>query len=344
MQQWLIYGATGYTGELIATRAAAQGSRPILAGRNEATLRALAERLNCPYRVVGLGDADQLDAALEGVNVVLHCAGPFSRTAAPMVDACLRTRTHYLDITGEIAVLEALAARDEAAQRAGVMILPGVGFDTVPTDCLAVYLAQRLEDATHLTLAFAGTKTWSHGTTLTSLENAGQGAVRRGGTLESVPAAWKTRDIEFGGATRTCVTIPWGDLTTAFHSTRIPNIEVYLAASAHLRRQLRMSRYVGALLRTWPLQSALASLVPQGGPDEAARTNGQCYIWGRVENASGKAVEAQLRTPDAYHLTMLTALLIVGRVIRGDAPVGFQTPAKAYGPDLILEVEGTVRH
>lgn len=344
MNAWLIYGANGYSGELIAEHAVARGDRPILAGRNETEIRALAERLNCPYRIVGLGDAGQLRDAVHDVDVVLHCAGPFSRTGAPMVDACLDARTHYLDITGEFEVLEALAARDAAAKQSGVMLMPGCGFDVVPTDCLAVHLARRLPDATHLTLAFAGSLALSHGTTLTSLENIGRGAVRRNGQIVPVPAAWKTRDIDFGGETRTCVTIPWGDLSTAFHSTGIPNIEVFLAAPAQVRRSMKMSRYLGGLLRTRPVQRLLESRVPKGGPDEAIRATAQTHIWGKVENASGDSVEAQLRTPEAYRLTTLTAALIARRVASGDAPVGFQTPAKAYGPDLILEIEGTVRH
>jgi len=343
MNNVLIYGASGYTGALIAERAAAHGARPILAGRSRAKLQPLAERLSCPFRIVGLEDAKQLAEALEGVDVVLNCAGPFSRTAAPLVDACLRTRTHYLDITGEIDVLEALAARSEAAQRAGVMLLPGVGFDVVPSDCLAVHLAQRLPDPTRLTLAFAGSGKLSHGTTVTSIEHLGAGAVRKDGKIVSVPAAWKTMDVDFAGLTRTCVTIPWGDVSTAFYSTGIDNIEVFMAVPAALRHFLKASRYLGRLLRAEPVQRFLKSRVPAGGPDEAARTTGETRLWGQVENARGARLEAQLRTPDGYQVTVLTALLIAERAARGDAPVGFQTPAKAYGPDLILEVEGTSR-
>jgi short subunit dehydrogenase-like uncharacterized protein len=341
MDNVLIYGATGYTGELIAARAASLGAKPILAGRNSAKVQALAERLGCPYRVVGLDDAAKLDAALAGVDVVLHCAGPFASTAAPMVDACLRTATHYLDIAGEIEVFEALAARDAAAKRAGVMLMPGVGFDVVPTDCLAVYLSQQLKDATHLTLAFSGSTRLSHGTAVTSIENVGRGMIRQQGELVQVPAASQTRDIDFDGQTRTCITIPWGDVSTAFHSTGIPNVEVLIAMPAGLRAFFKASRVLGPLLRAAPVQHFLKSRVPEGGPDEAARTAGQTRLWGKVTNARGDSVEAHLRTAEGYQVTMLTALLIAGRAARGDAPLGFQTPAKAYGPELILEIEGT---
>ncbi len=343
MDNVLVYGAAGYTGALIAERAVARGARPILAGRSRAKIQPLAERLGCSQRIVALDDEKKLVEALEGVDVVLHCAGPFSRTAAPMVDACLRTKTHYLDITGEIGVFEALAARSEAAQAAGVMLMPGVGFDVVPTDCLAVHLARRLDDATRLTLAFAGSSKLSHGTTVTSIEHLGTGAVRRDGKIVSVPAAWKTMDVDFEGLIRTCVTIPWGDVSTAFYSTGIGNIEVFAAAPSGLRRFLKVSRYLGGLLRTAPMQRFLESRVPEGGPDEATRTTGETRLWGKVENDRGETVEAHLRTPEGYQVTVTTALMVAERAARGDAPVGFQTPAKAYGPDLILEVEGTSR-
>ncbi len=344
MDNVLIYGASGYTGGLIAERAVAEGGRPVLGGRAEQKIRPLAERLSCPHRVFGLDDRGRLDAALDGVDVVLHCAGPFSQTASQMVEACLRTKTHYLDITGEIDVFEALAASDERAKKVGIMLMPGVGFDVVPTDCLAVYLAQQLEDATHLTLAFkSSSPQLSHGTTLVSIESIGSGAVRQDGKIVQVPPAWRTMDINFDGQLETCVTIPWGDVSTAFYSTGIPNIEVYLAAPPQMYRAFKASRYLGGLLRTRPLQRFLKSRVPPGGPDEATRKNAHVRLWGKVTNAGGRSVQAQLRTPEGYQLTMLTALISARRAAGGDAPVGFQTPAKAYGPGLILEVAGTSR-
>src|SRR4051812_14952024 len=171
-----------------------------------------------------------MDAAVGEVAAVLHCAGPFSHTSRPMADACLRTKTHYLDITGEAAVIESLAARDEEAKRSGVMLLPCVGFDVVPTDCLAAHLKRRLPSATRLALAIQGIGRISRGTATTMVENINRGGlIRRGGKLQSVPAAWKTREIDFGRGPRSATTIPWGDVATAFYSTGIPNIVVYAA-------------------------------------------------------------------------------------------------------------------
>ena len=225
---FLLYGANGYTGELMTRFAAERNLKPILAGRNETKIKELADKFAMPYRIFSLDETQKLDSALQETEFVLHCAGPFSLTSDKMVEACLRNKKHYTDITGEIAVFEAMAARDEQAKEAGIMLMPGVGFDVVPSDCLAKYLKDRLPTADRLTLAFYGMGKISHGTQTTMTMNMGNGgAVRRDGTITKVPSAWKTRKIDFGETIEKGVTIPWGDVATAFYSTGIPNIEVY---------------------------------------------------------------------------------------------------------------------
>src|SRR5688500_7482752 len=250
MPRPLIYGATGYTGRLISSLAPSYGLRPVLAGRNPAAVAQLAGSLGLDHRAASLDNPQRLDELLTGIDVVLHCAGPFSRTARPMADACLRNRVHYLDITGEIEVMEMLAARDAEARSAGVMLMPGTGFDVVPSDCLALYLKQRMPKATSLQLAIRGTGALSHGTASTMLEHRARGGmVRRNGKLTSVPPAWRTRTIDFGdGKLSRGVTIPWGDVATAFYTTGIPNIEVYAAVPRVTRMAVRASRYLGWLL------------------------------------------------------------------------------------------------
>src|SRR5262245_60401783 len=236
MPGFLIYGANGYTGALIARAAVVRGHRPVLAGRNAETLAALAAELGVEYRVFALDVPGQVAAEISGMQAVLHCAGPFAHTYSPMADACLHAGVHYLDITGEVAVFEGLVARSAAAQAAGVMLLPGVGFDVVPSDCLAAHLKRRLPSATHLALGFQSLGRVSRGTATTMAENIHRGGlVRRDGVLRRVPAAWKTRVIDFGTGPVKAITIPWGDLSTAFHSTAIPNIEVYMAAPLGMR-------------------------------------------------------------------------------------------------------------
>lgn len=346
--QFLIYGANGYTGELTARIASEQGLRPLLAGRNAAQVAALADRLGLPYRVAALDNAAALDALLQDVAVVLHCAGPFIYTAQPMVDACLRNRVHYLDITGEIAVFETLATRSDEAKRMGVMLLPGAGFDVVPSDCLAAHLAQRLPSATRLTLGIRALGKLSRGTALTGVEallRGEDGLVRKAGKLTPVPVAWKTRTIDFGKGPRPAVLMPWGDVATAYHSTGIPNIEVYMSFPPATVRAMKVSRYVGWLARLPGVADLLRGRVRSGapGPTDAERAQGLSLLWGRVEDDAGRAVEARLRTPEGYTLTALTSLLIVRKVLAGQVKPGYQTPSRAYGPDLILEIPGVER-
>lgn len=346
--QFLIYGANGYTGELTARAAVQQGLRPILAGRNQAQIAAIADRLDLPYRSASLDDAAALDQLLQDVAVVLHCAGPFVYTAQPMVDACLRNHVHYLDITGEIAVFETLAARYDEARRAGVMVLPGVGFDVVPSDCLAAHLAQRLPSATRLMLGIRALGKLSRGTALTGVEallRGEGGLVRKDGNLTPVPIAWKTRTIDFGKGLRPAVLMPWGDVATAYHSTGIPDIEVYMSFPPATVRAMKASRYVGWLARLPGVADLVRERVRSGapGPTDAERAQGLSLLWGRVEDDAGHAAEARLRTPEGYTLTALTSLLIVRKVLDGQVKPGYQTPSRAFGPDLILEIPGVER-
>src|SRR5271166_6071412 len=226
----LLYGATGFTGKLIAREARAKGADVVLAGRNPNTLKAVAKKFDLPWRAFDLADRTRLEGALKGVSVVLNAAGPFSATARPMAEACLTQSAHYLDITGEIDVFEALFARNAEAKRAGVTLFPGVGFDVVPSDCLAAHLKRRLPDATHLTLYLSAGFNVSRGTAKTAIEGIADGArARRNGRLIML-ARPDTGSCDFGRGLRPTIQIPWGDVSTAFHSTGIPNIEVHVEA------------------------------------------------------------------------------------------------------------------
>lgn len=342
---FLIYGANGYTGELITRFAADRGMKPIIAGRNEAAIKSIAEKYGFEYRTFALDETEKLDAALNEVAMVLHCAGPFSLTSKAMGEACLRTKTHYTDITGEIAVFEACAAADQKAKDAGIMVMPGVGFDVVPSDCLAMHLKDRLPSATNLTLAWYGLGRMSHGTQATMTMNVGKGgAVRRDGKIMPVPAAWRTREIDFGnGVVKTGVTIPWGDVSTAYHSTGIPNIEVYSVIPGDGIRLMKISRYLGWLLATKFVQKYLQRNIPPGGPSDHERMRGKTLLWGEATDGDGNRVEARMQAPEGYTVTAIAALNIAEKIMAGNFTPGYQTPAKAYGADLILEIPGVER-
>lgn len=340
---WLIYGANGYTGELVAREAAARGLRPVLAGRRREAVEPLARELGCEARAFALDDVAAVRQGLRDVRAVLHCAGPFIRTWRPMAEACLEAGVHYLDVTGEIPVFEALAARDGEARRCGVTLLPGVGFDVVPSDCLAAHLKRRLPSATSLTLAFTISVGPSRGTARTALENLDRGGlVRRGGALTPVPAAWRRRRIDFGRGPRPAVSIPWGDVSTAFHSTGIPDIEVYMAMPGAAITALRLGRPFLPLFRSPRLRGWLLRRYETGppGPTAEQRARGFSVVWGEARDRQGAAVSSRLRGPEGYTLTVHSSLAAVARVLQGEAPPGFQTPSRAFGPDFVLDLGG----
>jgi short subunit dehydrogenase-like uncharacterized protein len=344
--QFLIYGATGFTGKLTARTAKERGLRPILAGRNEAKLKAIAQSLDLPYVVFELSDAAALDAALGQVYAVLHIAGPFSATSKPMADACLRTGTHYLDITGEIDVFEALAQRDAEARKAGIMLLPGVGFDVVPSDCLALHLKQRLPDAADLKLYIGGLNAVSRGTAKSMMEAVPLGArVRRNGSIITLPTRPNETSCDFGEGPTPTIVIPWGDVSTAYYSTKIPNIEVRMAATPQIRAGANMPSFARKIIGTLLVQSLLKARIDRmpEGPNEDVLRTGYRILVGAVTNARGETAWARLRTSQGYLLTAQTGTEIARRAVAGEAKPGFQTPSLVFGSDFILKFEGTRR-
>jgi short subunit dehydrogenase-like uncharacterized protein len=339
----LIYGANGFTGALIAERARDRGLRPILAGRSREAIEALGTRLGLPVRVFDLAAPEALGEGLRDVRLVLHCAGPYSKTSRPMVDACLRAGAHYLDITGESAVLEAVLARDAEARAAGVVLLPAVGFDVVPTDCMAARLHAELPDATSLELAFSGGDMRpSPGTAKTAVEGLHVGAlVRQDGRIVALRAP-RTRDLPFPGGSRFGMSIPWGDLVTAYHSTGIPNITVYTTMSRRVARLAPMLHFWAPILRMPATVRFLQKRVEKraSGPTPEARRSTRMSIWGRVENSAGVGVEGHLEVPEGYELTVLAALESAVRVARGDVSPGATTPSRAFGADFVTTLPG----
>lgn len=341
--RWMLYGANGYTGRLMAEAAVARGLRPLLAGRNAEALKALAEPLGLEWKAIELTDSAGLRESLREIDAVMHCAGPFSATCAPMLEACLASGTHYLDITGEIDVFAHCHSNDARARQAGVLVLPGAGFDVVPTDCLAAQLKQDLPDATHLVLAFEAGGGPSPGTAKTSVEGLGKGGrVRENGELKRVPLAWKMRYFEREGEQRSAMTIPWGDVCTAYFSTGIPNIEVYMAVPPATIRRVRRLRLLGPLLGLKPVQEFLKRQVERKvrGPSDASRERSATWVWGEATNARGQRVARRLRTPNGYTLTVDAALGIIGRLAQGEVPSGFHTASQLMGADYIGHLPG----
>ncbi|MCI2420827.1 saccharopine dehydrogenase NADP-binding domain-containing protein [Saccharopolyspora sp. K220] len=340
---WMIYGASGYTGRLVADLAIARGERPVLAGRDPAKIAAFATPRGLPYRIFDLDDPDVVAAGLRDIDVVAHCAGPFSETSAPMVRGCLRAGVHYLDITGEIDVFEAVFAHHEDARRVGVVLLPGSGFDVVPTDCLAAMVAAELPTATSLDLAFHASGGISGGTLKSALEGAALGGrARIDGEIRTVPLAWRRREVPFPSGRRKVTALPWGDVSSAYRSTGISTITTF----AHLpgldlagRRSSRLSQVVMRSHVVQQLGKAAIGAVVRG-PGRATRSRSWVEVYAEATAPDGTSVSAALIGPDTYDLTADAVLRAVS-ALRSEPPApGAHTPATAFGADFVRRLHG----
>lgn len=368
----LIYGVTGYVGGLISRAAAAAGLPHLAAGRDLAQVMAHADPLMLPARTFSLSDPAKVGRALGDVAVVLNAAGPFAETALPLAEACVRAGAHYLDLADEVPELEAIRRLDARAREAGIMLLPGVGVGVLPTDALAARLKRRLPSAVRLRLALETVGGMSRGSLRTLFRDLRRsaGVKRRGGELVPARAGEERLVLDLGGGRRVAVTDPWrGDLASAWWSSVYPEIDVYAVHPAWLSwlgspRWLSSPRRLGSprsprWLPRWGLASPVLALLASragqalvrraialrpAGPAEAELAAGLTRIWAQAEDAAGHRVTARLRGPERHLFTARTALWVAERVLAGRLRVGFQTPATAYGPDLVdrlvEEVEG----
>lgn len=336
--KWMIYGANGYTGKLVAQQAKQRELTPVLAGRNGEAIHKLAGELELPSCVVNLNDTEALQQALSDIDLVVHCAGPFEVTAKPMIEACLASKTHYVDITGELSVFEYAHAQHERAAAAGIVLCPGVGFDVIPTDCVAAKLKQKLPDATHLALGFDSASRMSRGTAKTSVRRLGEGgAVRDNGTITTVPLAYRTREIDFGNGNKFAMTIPWGDVSTAFYTTGIPNIEVYIPASPKLVSKLKKLNWLRWLLRLESVKNFLEKKVEKqpAGPSDKQLEQANTYVWGEAHNAAGDTETLRVQVLNGYKLTSMGAIDVAMHIVSQQPAGGYYTPALLCGDQLV---------
>lgn len=341
--RWMLYGATGYTGKLIAAAAREAGLEPTLAGRDASKVRALAEPLGLPWVAFGLDDPATVDRHLDGHAFVLHAAGPFAATSAPMVDACLRTSTHYMDLTGEAPVVSAVLARNEEARARDVLLVPGVGCDVVPSNCLATALAAQMPDAMHLELVCNFSASPSRGTLNTIIEQIPHpGLIIRDGRLEPVRHGKHTRRFELDGRRHAALAAPWGDLPAAFHATGIPNVTVSMSLPGPLVAYAQAFGWAAPMAGHPWIQSLLrraAASMPEG-PDAATREGGRLTWWGEIMNADGRRLTGRADIPDPYSFTVLVAMAAVESLGRGVTVRGAVPPARAFGTDFLTTIPG----
>lgn len=347
---WMLYGAYGYTGVLLAEEAVKRGHKPLLAGRNAEKLARLAERLGLQYVAFDVDDEAKIAKHLARVKLVLHSAGPFTQTAAPMRKACLIAGVHYLDITGEIKVFEQTFQQDVLAKQRGILMMSGAGFDVIPTDCLAKYVADQVPGAVELEIGIlmgsGGNMSASAGTMKSALEIiAGGGLVRRGGQLQSYTLGKGAKRIRFSQKVRQALPFPWGDLATAYRTTGIPNIITYMVFPLRTIRTLQTFGVTARpLMMVKPLRRLTQKIIDWQRKDRPAHMGGESRtsLWARAVDSNGKAVEAWMDTLDGYHFTAVAGVRVVEHVLANPV-VGALSPAQVLGADFVLGIEGTTR-
>jgi len=340
---WLLYGCYGYSGELIVEEAIKKGLKPILAGRSAQRTKALAYKYQLPFRVFGLSDQQEIERNIKDCFLVYNAAGPYTSTCIPLLGACLETGTHNLSLVGEIPLLEELLDYDDAAKSAGIILAVGLGFDVHPTDCIAATLKEIMPDATHLTIGIDGSTEMSPGSLKEFIEQMGEQPfwVREQGKLiESSP---KTAEMDFGNGSKFAMTIAWGDTASAYHSTGIPNIDIYAAVNRFDWLLMRFMTYCKPVFKIKRVQHFANRCIDKfaSGPNEKLREKDITYLSGEVSNKAGDKIRLKYTVPSAYKITYLSAVYAIEAVLKSkQEKSGYFTPSQLLGASSILEIEG----
>ncbi len=342
IRSWMIYGANGYTGMLITELAVSKGMKPIIAGRNSNKITKIAEKYSLNSEVFSLDSIEVSAEKLNNIDIFLNCAGPFSKTAYVAMEACIRSKTNYLDITGEIDIYEKAHSLNKRARESKIVLCPGVGFDVIPTDCLSLLLKEKLPTATELNLAFCSKGgSLSPGTLKTSIESlAKKGKIRSNGKIISVPIGHKMNKIDFGDGPKTTISISWGDVFTAFYSSRIENVSVFYPLSSRSIKKLRISRKLMVLFSINFIQVFIKSLISLfcKGPSEFDRKSSKMIIWGEVKDKKNKRVVGKFSIGNGYDVTAVGAIEAVHYLLKNSKYSGYFTPALLLGTSVLKKL------
>ena len=312
MTRLMIYGATGYTGRMAAAHARAAGLDLILAGRDEVRLAALGGSLGAEHRAFALDEDALVGATLHDVAVLLNCAGPFQRTAEPLMRAAIRAGAQYLDIAAELDSYCLAEAYDAQAQAAGVMLLPGSGGSVAMLGSLAGRAAERVWRPHTIRVALHVAGAMSRGSAISAAENLTAECLERTeGVLRSREPG-TTREFDFGSGLVPCFPVTLPDLVTLWRALQAPNIGTFVHVSD------------GAF------PSGDLAALPDG-PSTREREANRYQASVEVTGAGGETVRAILDTVNGYSFTPLAGAEAARRVLAGEARSGFQTPAGLFG-------------
>jgi short subunit dehydrogenase-like uncharacterized protein len=341
----MIYGANGYTGQLILEECKNNNFEVIIAGRNIEKLKILSEKFGYEERAFSL--SENFTDKFDDIYLVLNCAGPFSKTAKPIVDACILTGTHYLDITAEIDVFEMIKQRNVEAVDKDVLLLPGIGFDVIPTDCMAKFLSEKLDNAVSLEIGIYFDHGISKGTQYTNVERLKLGgAIRKDGEIVKTKLLGRSKvltfyDIDGRKFENLTYQIPWGDISTSYTTTSIPNIEVYLNYPKKIVRLAKISHYFKWLFKFGFIENIMKKMMVRiMKPVEMDKVDeGHLNLRATARNNNGEELSISLNTINSYKFTAISSIFMIKKVLDGDFRSGYYTPAGLYGSNLITEID-----
>lgn len=328
MPTLLIYGAAGYTGRLASEHANSLGLDFVVAGRAESSKTTnLAAELGVPSRLFCLDEPKLIDLALQDISVLLNCAGPFLRTAEPLMEACIRNKVHYLDVAAELDSYKLAEKHDQAAKEANVMLLPGCGGSVTMLGCLAGHAVERVKNPLSIDISLYVSGSVSRGSAISAAENMSADCFQRlnGELVKREPG--NTIQLDFdngeGDVTNYQVTLP--DVITIGKSTSVPNVRTFMHAA-------------GDGFPTGDLNG-----LPDG-PTAEQREASPYHATVAVTSADGTVSRSVLHTVNGYTFTGKASVEGSARVLAGIAQGGFQTPALIFGNAFIgVVADSTIR-
>lgn len=330
----LIYGALGYTGNLFVTRALDK-ELPMVLGARKEKVREIAEAIGSEYRIFEIKNTADILPFLSDVFLVVNFANiQFSLNKA-LIEACIQSGTHYIDLGSEYYDISEVHKYHEASIASGSMLMPGYGFNLVPTDIAADIAHQFLPDANELIFGFAAIGESSRGTVKSVLRDATRkGFFRKDGKLQAIAPAVEEIQFAADGRQYTLVNNPlMGEVITAWEGTKIPSIKTYSYFPWILVQFMK-----GRLnwLRKFLLK--YAGLFFPAGPTEKQLRSGYSYSWVEAKNAD-KKVLITIKGPEAYLFTVQIIQQLIRQLVKGKVSSGFIRPA-FFGRELIESVEG----
>lgn len=334
----LLYGANGYSAQLIIEELLSKNILPVVAGRTHNKIKSAATKFGCEFKIFDLDDFETICNEIVNFKVVLNCAGPFQFTAEKLIKACIKEKVNYIDITGEIPVIEYAWSKNDEAKKAGICIIPSVGFDVIPTDCLSVITARKIKNPQSLEILLQNENVKiSRGTLITTIEMmCNSGKLRKEGKIIDSPIGEKVFVKDIGEKKYYGISIPWGDVASAYYSTGIKNITVYLGVNRIIYSLRKVLLQLIKLLRVNLIKSGIIRIIKLlvTGPDEKKRKKVKSYIITSVKNEIESCTDINLVT-EGYTLTKIGAATAVERILQGIDKKGTLTPAMAFGYDFV---------